>query len=92
MKILRTEEGYRHWCPGCNEKHYINTDEGSGPKWSFNGNWDTPTFTPSVSISWGDQPGARRCHYNITDGQVIFHGDCTHELKGMTVPLPDLPV
>lgn len=33
----------------------------------------------------------RRCHTFITDGQVQFLGDCSHELAGQTLPLPDLP-
>lgn len=31
------------------------------------------------------------CHYILTAGQVQFCSDCTHSLKGQTVPLPDLP-
>jgi len=31
------------------------------------------------------------CHYNVTAGQIVFHGDSTHELRGTTVPLPELP-
>lgn len=33
----------------------------------------------------------QRCHTFITDGMVNFLGDCTHELAGQTLPLPDLP-
>jgi hypothetical protein len=32
-----------------------------------------------------------RCHSFVTDGQIQFLGDCTHELRGQTVPLPDFP-
>lgn len=28
------------------------------------------------------------CHSFVTDGQIQFLGDCTHELAGQTVPLP----
>jgi hypothetical protein len=30
------------------------------------------------------------CHSFITDGQIQFRSDCTHELAGQTVPLPCL--
>jgi hypothetical protein len=30
------------------------------------------------------------CHSFVTDGMIKFLDDCTHELKGKTVPLPDL--
>ncbi len=36
-------------------------------------------------------PEARplRCHSFVTDGQIQFLDDCTHELAGRTVPLPE---
>lgn len=30
-----------------------------------------------------------RCHLFVTDGRIQFLDDCTHELKGQTVDLPD---
>jgi hypothetical protein len=33
----------------------------------------------------------QRCHTFIRDGMVQFLGDCSHELAGQTLPLPDLP-
>lgn len=38
----------------------------------------------------------RRCHTFVgcngaQPGEVIFLGDCTHELAGQVLPLPDLP-
>lgn len=30
------------------------------------------------------------CHSFVTDGKIRFLGDCTHELAGQTVELPDL--
>jgi hypothetical protein len=37
-------------------------------------------------------PPARplRCHSFVTDGRIQFLGDCTHELAGQTVDLPDI--
>lgn len=29
------------------------------------------------------------CHSFITNGQIQFLSDCTHELRGQTVPLPE---
>lgn len=31
------------------------------------------------------------CHSFVTDGRIQFLGDCTHELAGQTVDLPELP-
>jgi Family of unknown function (DUF6527) len=40
--VLRRGEGrYFHWCPGCNELHALSDG------WTFDGNLDRPTFTPS---------------------------------------------
>ena len=30
-----------------------------------------------------------RCHSFVRDGRIEFLGDCTHDLKGQTVDLPD---
>lgn len=32
--------------------------------------------------------GCKKCHSYITDGQIRFLDDCSHALKGQTVPLP----
>lgn len=31
------------------------------------------------------------CHSFVTDGRIQFLGDCTHDLAGHTVDLPDFP-
>jgi hypothetical protein len=31
------------------------------------------------------------CHSFVTDGRIQFLGDCTHDLAGQTVDLPDWP-
>lgn len=41
-------------------------------------------------------PGERvfkcfRCHSFVRDGQIQFLDDCSHDLKGQTVPLPAWP-
>lgn len=33
----------------------------------------------------------QRCHTFIRNGMVEFLSDCSHELAGQTLPLPDLP-
>jgi Family of unknown function (DUF6527) len=65
-----------------------------GPIWSWNGSLDKPTLTPSVRISWDFSEGRDRkhncCHFHVIDGVFHFHADCTHELKGQKVPMPDV--
>lgn len=31
------------------------------------------------------------CHYFLTDGVLHFCADCTHDMAGKSVPLPELP-
>lgn len=100
---LRTagDNRFVHWCPGCDEAHQIPTGTGDGPRWSFNGSKESPTFNPSVRIRYPANPDAeeeykewrteRVCHYFIRDGQIDFCTDSTHNLKGQTVELPDIP-
>ena len=38
---------------------------------------------------WGF--GCGICHSFVTDGQILFLGDCTHALAGQTVPIPPWP-
>lgn len=42
--------GVMFWCPGCDSAHVVWVGEGRGPRWSFNGDGDRPTFTPSVLV------------------------------------------
>ena len=100
-KLLQVTDGIvAHWCPACEKHHQIWV--GRPQDWTFDGNVDAPTFSPSVKVTYNgkdaDQiwPGERRapsacCHYFIRAGQIEFCGDSTHELAGQTVPLPDLP-
>jgi hypothetical protein len=44
-----------------------------------------------VGLQAGDVPVMWCCHYIITAGQVAYCVDCTHAMKGQTIPMPDLP-
>jgi hypothetical protein len=77
---------WRHWCPGCRCNHIIYIDPRSQPNghhWTFDGNLEAPTFSPSIHI-------VGRCHYFIRAGLIEFCADSAHDLRGQTVPLPDL--
>jgi hypothetical protein len=41
------------WCPGCDGVHQVQVGEGVGPRWGFDGNYEKPTFTPSVLVRSG---------------------------------------
>ena len=68
-----------YWCPGCKTAHSVNR------KWTFDGNYDNPTFSPSV-LAAGREP---RCHCFIRNGRFEYLSDCTRALAGMTVDMED---
>lgn len=41
------------WCTGCQSYHYIHINRGNHPVWSFNGDYDNPTFFPSILVRSG---------------------------------------
>ncbi|HEY9211111.1 MAG TPA: DUF6527 family protein [Methylotenera sp.] len=108
-KIFKEEtrpEGYQalnFYCPGCKRVHGVNYDPNH--QWSFNGDIEKPTLSPSVLCRYphpkgytNDNPAPTDfngeyvtdiCHSFVTDGRIQFLGDSTHELAGQTVDLPE---
>lgn len=94
-----------HWCPGCEQAHSIRIAGPSGPTWTFNGDYERPTFAPSILCfteydedADSDIPvklpnGQRKtlCHYFIRDGKIEFCADSPHKFAGQTVDLPEWP-
>lgn len=91
------------FCPGCGIAHFVNVKpfRNGCPVWTWNGDRDKPTFSPSLLVGWsgvrGDDDNPRHpfaaddkrtCHSFVRDGQWQFLGDCTHSLRGQTVPIP----
>lgn len=62
--------------------------EGTGC-WTWNGSVTAPTLRPSV-LTTRLHVGLR-CHLWINDGAAQFLDDSTHEFRGRTVPLLDVP-
>ena len=80
---------------------------GPGPRWTWDGTPDKPTFRPSVLVIYEHWvppavPGephppkqtkvTDKCHSFVTDGMIQFLNDTTHELSGKTVPLGEWPL
>ena len=92
------------FCRGCKTHHVIATiaPQSNGAVWGFNGDMESPTFTPSFLERTGkyipghenfDDEGydlSRICHSFITDGKIQYLSDCTHELSGQTIDLPEI--
>lgn len=60
------------------------------PCWTWNGSTEAPTLRPSVLSRYNGADHNWCCHSWITDGQVQFLSDCTHELANTTQPLLDV--
>lgn len=79
-------------CPACGYGHLFWTEREPGlPKWSFDGNLEQPTFSPSmlVNASKTDPVGHPRCHSFVKNGKIQFLDDCSHSMKGQTVDLTE---
>ena len=96
-----TERGVTcyHYCPACKQLHGIRT-EGPIPLWTWNGDFEKPTFQPSVRnfTTYDDEgeplpKGQDRtlCHYYVKNGNIEYCGDNPHALNEQTVPLPEIP-
>ena len=79
---ISDEKVFEFYCPGCKVGHQFNS------RWQFNGDVEKPTISPSVLLTGGSDPNYR-CHSFIKEGKIQFLDDCSHELKGQTVDLPD---
>lgn len=98
-------------CPGCMLDAYdlptgetyhptglhllpVNTDQ-TKPVWTFDGNEDAPTVSPSILTHHEQTETDPRptfvCHSFLKAGVFEFLGDCTHKLAGHFVPMVDLP-
>ena len=86
-KIFDTQgnhSGYIHFCPGCKTYHMFDF------RWQFNGDYEKPTFKPSMLINRERSvENAPRCHYFLKSGQIQFLSDCTHEFANKTIPLTE---
>ena len=98
---------FRFHCPGCDEDHAVRTaGDRPGPKWSFNGDIDAPTFEPSIRVTGVQWPTDEEealiergetvetrplcCHSFVRGGRIQFLSDCTHGLAGRVVDLPEI--
>lgn len=89
--IKRVVEYYMFYCSGCKYQHTYSVFE-DGSQWKFNGDMGKASFIPSLLNRIIDQEGneTSRCHLFVTDGQIIYCADCTHELAGQTIELSEL--
>lgn len=85
-KLIILSDGLKSfYCPGCRMHH------GVDDRWNFNGDFDKPTFSPSIKVT-APYMGSMKpyiCHSFVTDGKIQFLTDCNHELAGQTIEMVD---
>lgn len=81
------------YCPGCQHPHAVRTN--GNYRWEWNLSVEKPTFSPSLLVIKPDpnnqEIDLERCHSYVIDGKIKFLSDCTHDLRGKTVDLPEFP-
>ena len=82
---------YSFFCPGCQTTHVVWTDKNDNiPTWDFNGDIESPTVSPSIKVVMPIKDKENICHSFIRNGQIEYLNDCTHELRGKTIDLPNI--
>lgn len=101
-KLKQSHNAVTFKCPGCGDHHTVNTDRwtwnGSLDKPTFQPSLLVRAGHHAPSWKDGDSCWCKHdygfacyvCHSFITDGRIQFLSDCTHDLKGQTVELPDV--
>lgn len=55
--------------------------------WTWNGSTDAPTLRPSIRT----RAHGFLCHSWVNDGHAVFLEDCTHDLRGQTHEMLEVP-
>ena len=74
------------YCKGCGCYHWVNTNKNKGkPCWDFNGDYEKPTFSPSILVRTGHYVPEHKnddcwCTYNAEhpDDQTAFKCSVCH--------------
>ena len=79
-------------CPGCKGAHAVPIQGSKSYHWDFSGDENSPTLSPSILVNGileYHDPSSPRCHSFVRNGKIQFLSDCSHELAGQTVDLPE---
>lgn len=94
--MARTKRSYpdrlTFFCPGCGFPHVLQPVAGPQNEGviGWNGDKSLPTFFTEVEIEGdGTKP---TCHSTMTEGQIQFMPESTHELADQTVEVPDVSI
>ena len=82
----------KFFCPACGKIHIVSVGPRSfwQERWTWNGDPEKPTIRASVLVTTKLPDRETRCHSFVTDGKIQYLADCTHELAGKTIELPEI--
>lgn len=102
-RLRRAHNAVSFRCPGCKDVHTVPVEGAWGWNQSLTRPTLTPSLlVRSGHYAPHHKPGdpcwcgkgysfsCYQCHSVITNGKIAFQGDCSHELAGQTVDLPDI--
>src|SRR3546814_13170140 len=86
--ILRNDEGggLMFWCPGCDSVHMVRVGDGPGPRWGYNVDPVSNSFTSWCHVCYEGLDAGRNgappaiCNSFGTNCRIQFLGDCSHAL------------
>lgn len=93
--IKQNKDTLRFKCPGYKMYHVVRYGTDTEPNWTWNGSLDKPTISPSILATYnGKDAGINGappsvCHSFVREGKFQFLSDCTHNLAGQTVDIPE---
>ncbi len=82
-----TQEAYAFYCPGCDNHHVYIVKSKQNYCWTFNGDMDKPTFSPSLL-----NKSSITCHLFVRDGRIEYCADSSHDLAGKTVEMAECKI
>jgi hypothetical protein len=77
-KLQIHNDGLAAYCLACKTYHLFDK------RWTHNGDFDKPTFTPSMHVNAGQFDS---CHSFLTDGVWHYCSDSKHEYAGRSLAL-----
>ena len=82
---------WRFYCPACGHAHLFFSD-----RWHFNYDYTKPTFNPSLLNFYPEEYQKHlnlpnyRCHLFVTNGEIHYQEDCSHNMKGLIISMIEL--
>lgn len=93
INLQKKNVGWGFRCTACDAYHILFTDipDSTGSVYELYGSLEIPTIIPDqyLNIKGSKDKADIVCHFNIKNGVITYHDDCTHIFAGLSLDLPD---